>query len=80
MCDGNSQCSTDECHCTINLSPNKSGFIFYCFDGSGCISSEKVCDDERHCRDGSDECNCPNVAQLSCLNQGHHLSAVKKAK
>ena len=64
VCDGTSHCSTDECHCAAQT--NSSGFYFYCFDGSGCLSSDKVCDDKQQCQDGSDECFCDGVVQLSC--------------
>jgi hypothetical protein len=66
VCDGISHCTTDECHCPLNISDSNTRFIFYCLDDSGCISSDKVCDDVQHCRDGSDECFCPNIVQLSC--------------
>ena len=62
ICDGISQCATDECHCLAKTSAP----YFFCFDGSGCISSGKVCDDKQHCKDGSDECFCPASVKLSC--------------
>ena len=54
ICDGSSMCLTDECWCSGNSSD-----IFYCSDGSGCVTFDKLCNNIQDCLDGSDECFCP---------------------
>ena len=54
ICDGSSMCLTDECWCSGNSSD-----IFYCSDGSGCVTFDNLCNDIQDCLDGSDECFCP---------------------
>ena len=54
ICDGTQQCLTDECHCQDNHAD-----VFYCADGSGCVTWASVCDDRQDCMDASDECFCP---------------------
>ena len=51
LCDGTSVCLTDECGCPGSQ-------VFYCADGSGCVTLNKVCDSVQDCMDGSDECFC----------------------
>ena len=53
ICDGSSICLTDECGCLANQTE-----VFYCSDGSGCVTFDKLCDDIQDCVDGSDECYC----------------------
>ena len=54
ICDGTSQCLTDECDC-------KNIDVFYCADKAGCIAHRNVCDGIEDCRDGSDECMCDDI-------------------
>ena len=54
LCDGVSQCLTDECRCHGNQSD-----VFFCADGSGCITWDGLCNFVQDCMDGSDECFCP---------------------
>ena len=61
VCDGISHCLTDECRCQTNPAE-----VFYCFDGSGCVTFDKLCDATRDCIDGSDECYCVGSMRLSC--------------
>ena len=60
FCDGFSDCLTDECGCHGNQTD-----VFYCADGSGCITWDKICDDIQDCLDGSDECSCPGHVVFS---------------
>ena len=54
ICDGASQCLTDECQCHGNQSD-----VFFCADGSGCVTWDRFCDGFTHdCMDSSDECFC----------------------
>ena len=53
ICDGFSHCLTDECGCK-----NSTTDVFYCADGSGCVTWNQLCDDIQDCMDGSDECFC----------------------
>ena len=53
ICNGRSECLTDECNC-----PNSQSDIFYCADQSGCVTWDRVCDSLQDCLDGSDECFC----------------------
>ena len=53
ICDGFSHCLTDECGCK-----NSTTDVFYCADGSGCVTWNKLCDDIQDCMDASDECFC----------------------
>ena len=60
LCNGFSSCLTDECGCDDS-------FVFYCGDSSGCISIDQVCDGEKDCSDGSDECVCADY--VNCLEE-----------
>ena len=68
VCDEHSICLTDECECT-----NSS--VFFCKDGSGCISFNKLCDGSHNCIDGSDESLCEGQVEIVCPDlQPHSLS------
>ena len=58
LCDGYSQCLTDECGCEEDS--------FRCADGLGCIALRNVCDGYKDCRDSSDECMCEDI--VTCHN------------
>ena len=58
LCNGVSECLTDECGCK--------GDAFRCVDGLGCIAMKNLCDGDKDCKDGSDECMCDNV--VTCHN------------
>ena len=76
LCDGASQCLTDECGCSGEYSTD----VFFCFDGSGCISWSQLCDNIQDCKDGSDECFChghlvffsPEYKQWGCFTEEHY--------
>ena len=53
ICNGLTECQTDECHCHGNQSD-----VFYCADGSGCITWDRICNSVADCSDASDECFC----------------------
>ena len=59
VCNGFSECLSDECGCAKGLE------TFYCGDGSGCIAIGQVCDGVRDCLDGSDECVCNDY--INCV-------------
>ena len=72
ICNGFSECQTGECHCRKDQSD-----VFYCADGSGCTTMDKLCDDIQDCTDGSDECFCfqfvvltsPEMTGKLCVSQ-----------
>ena len=64
LCDGTSQCLTDECQC-------EDTDVFYCNDNVGCIAHSNVCDGVMDCRDGSDECLCSDVVQCTYKQQNY---------
>ena len=76
ICDGESQCLTDECGCTGEHSTD----VFFCLDGSGCISWSQLCDNIQDCKDGSDECFChghlvffsPEFKQWGCYTEEYY--------
>ena len=76
ICDGQSDCLTDECGCGKESKSD----VFYCVDGSGCITWNKVCDDIQDCKDGSDECFCAGhlvfysqeIKQWGCFSKKHY--------
>ncbi|KAL5263790.1 hypothetical protein ACHWQZ_G005004 [Mnemiopsis leidyi] len=78
ICNGYSECLTDECWC--ENSDRVHSDVFYCADGAGCITWEKLCDNIQHCRDGSDECSCPDhfvffspeIEQWACFSEAHY--------
>ena len=59
ICNGLSECQTDECHCDKNQSD-----VFYCADGSGCITWDSICNSVTDCSDASDECFCAGFVQI----------------
>ena len=77
ICDGYSQCLTDECGCENS---NSTSDVFYCADGSGCVTWDKLCDDTQDCKDGSDECACPDhlvffsteIGQWACFSEEYY--------
>ena len=78
ICDGQSDCLTDECGCGEEFMSD----LFYCVDGSGCISWDKLCDNFQDCKDGSDECFCAGhlvfysseMKQWACFSKKHYCS------
>ena len=81
LCDGFSECLTDECGCHDSQID-----VFYCADGSGCIAWSGLCDDVQDCMDGSDECLCsghvivpaPEIGGQVCLSEKSLCSIVTK--
>ena len=79
ICDGYSQCLTDECGCK-----NSDADVFYCADGSGCVTWDKLCDSVQNCKDGSDECSCPDhlvffsaeISQWVCFSEMHYCNHI----
>ena len=65
LCDGFSECLTDECGCHDSEID-----VFYCADGSGCIAWSGLCDDIQDCMDGSDECFCAEHVIISVPEAG----------
>ena len=63
ICNGLSECQTDECHCDKNQSD-----VFYCADGSGCITWDSICNSVTDCSDASDECFCAGFVQIDFLS------------
>ena len=59
ICDGVSECQTDECHCHGNDSD-----VFYCADGSGCVAWKSLCNSIADCSDRSDECLCSGFIHI----------------
>ena len=62
ICDGNSDCLTDECNCAEEDQSD----VFFCKGGGGCITFNRVCDKVRDCPDGLDELLCEGVLEMSC--------------
>ena len=80
MCNGFSECLSDECGCAKGLE------TFYCGDGSGCIAIGQVCDGERDCVDGSDECVCDDYVNCVesfgegvCINSNKRICLEKES-
>ncbi|KAL5248016.1 hypothetical protein ACHWQZ_G017253 [Mnemiopsis leidyi] len=79
LCNGYSECLTDECGCK-----NSTVDVFYCADGSGCITWDHLCDNIQQCRDGSDECFCPNhivffsteIGQWACFSEEYYCETI----
>ena len=79
VCNGFSECLSDECGCAKGLE------TFYCGDSSGCIAIGQVCDGERDCLDGSDECVCDDYVNCVesfgegvCINSNKRICLEKK--
>ena len=67
MCNGFSQCVTDECNCGND--------VFHCRNGRECVSLPQVCDRRFDCSDGSDECGC--LQYLNCASQTKYLQPIR---
>ena len=74
LCDGFSECLTDECGCHDSQID-----VFYCADGSGCIAWSGLCDDIQDCMDGSDECFCSGHVILAVPEIGGHVCLSEKS-
>ena len=61
VCNNKSECLTDECGCFYDDHQ-----VFFCSDGSGCLTFDKVCDGIRTCDDASDELLCEGHYEVSC--------------
>ena len=55
ICDGTSQCLTDECDCGEDIP------VLYCRDNAGCVTLDKVCNGFLDCPHGEDEWACQDV-------------------
>ena len=63
VCNGVSQCVTDECNCGND--------VFQCRNGWECVSLPQVSDERFDDSDGSDECGC--LQYLNCASQTNYL-------
>eukprot|EP00116_Pleurobrachia_bachei_P002286 sb/3462548/ len=63
VCDGTSQCLTDECECVGDDIP-----VLYCRDNAGCVTLDKVCNGFLDCPLGEDEWACQDVEVMECEN------------
>ena len=80
ICDGISQCLTDECDCKHKVVKQTEieTDVFWCADGSGCISFSNLCDSFLDCVDGSDECMCNDAISCNaveyCITKRHYCA------
>ena len=76
LCDGASDCLTDECSCPTSSSSSSSSGptnsnIMFCPGGNGCTSFRNICDGYSNCPHASDECLCEDALEISCMGNPH---------
>ena len=74
ICDGSSICLTDECEC------EDSGIdaeLFFCADGTGCVTLYQTCDGTYDCLDKSDELVCDELEEFACWSEENATKTIK---